>query len=135
MLGRCTNILNFTTKVVGCIPNFLYETNQIEVSTMKKTISIIALPSFLFAWIMVDQTQAKEIVWKEDGAKMVLIPAGTFEMGDHLGNMVNASPVHRVELSAFYMDIHEVIVEKYKKFASETGRTIGVSGKVLNYPN
>jgi hypothetical protein len=33
------------------------------------------------------------------------------------------------------MDIHEVIVEKYKKFASETGRTIGVSGKVLNYPN
>lgn len=121
MLGRCTNILNFTTKVVGCIPNFLYKTNQIEVSTMKKTISIIALPSFLFAWIMVDQTQAKEIVWKEDGAKMVLIPAGTFEMGDHLGNMVNASPVHRVELSAFYMDIHEVTVGQFKQFVQDSG--------------
>ena len=31
-----------------------------------------------------------------------LIPAGSFEMGDHLNGMSNA-PVHTVELDAFYM--------------------------------
>ena len=28
---------------------------------------------------------AKEIIWKKDEAKMVRIPAGSFEMGDHFG--------------------------------------------------
>ena len=52
---------------------------------------------------------------------MVLIPAGSFEMGDHLDNMANALPVHMVELDAFYMDIHEVTVGQYKQFVSATG--------------
>ena len=29
----------------------------------------------------------EKITWKKDGAEMVLIPAGTFEMGDHLDGM------------------------------------------------
>ena len=37
---------------------------------------------------------------------MARIPAGSFEM---------------VELDAFYMDIHEVTVQKFKKFVRETG--------------
>ena len=67
---------------------------------MKKPIGIIALSYLLFVWVVVDLIHAKEIIWKKDSAKMVLIPSGTFEMGDHMGNMINATPVHRVELSA-----------------------------------
>lgn len=71
---------------------------------------------------------AKKIIWKKDGARMALIPGGSFEMGDHyrthpvLRDKSNSdAPVHRVELDAFYIDIHEVTVGKYKKFLSETG--------------
>jgi len=89
----------------------------------------------------------QEIYWPKDGTAMRLIPAGNFEMDDPI---CTPSPKWNLKvkvggfyldwripliLDAFYMDIHEVIVEKYKKFSSETGRTIGVSGKVLNYPN
>jgi len=35
--------------------------------------------------------------------------------------MRNARPVHRAELDAFYMDIYEVSVGRYKKFLTETG--------------
>ena len=68
---------------------------------------------------------AQEITWKEDNAKMVLIPAGSFEMGDHLDDMENALPVHTVELDALeldacYMDINEVTVGQFKKFVQES---------------
>ena len=52
----------------------------------------------------------EKIIWPKDSSEMVLIPAGSFEMGDHLDNMSNALPVHTVELDAFYIDIHEVTV-------------------------
>jgi len=63
----------------------------------------------------------KEITWKKDSSKMVLIPAGSFEMGDHLDNMSSALPVHTVELDAFYMDIYEVTVGQFKQFVGESG--------------
>ena len=52
----------------------------------------------------------KQITWEKDGAVMLLIPAGSFEMGDHFGNMGNALPVHTVTLDTFYIDIYEVTV-------------------------
>ena len=63
---------------------------------------------------------AQEIIWEKDSAKMVLIPAGSFEMGDHLDGMKRAQPVHKVELDAFYIDIYEVTVGQYKQFLLET---------------
>ena len=60
------------------------------------------------------------IFGKKDNGKMVLIPAGSFEMGDHLDNMENALPVHTVELDAFYMDRYEVTVGQFKKFVRES---------------
>ena len=33
---------------------------------------------------------------------MMLIPGGSFEMGDHFG----ATPIHTVELDEFYMDVN-----------------------------
>ncbi len=59
----------------------------------------------------------KEIVWPKDQAKMILIPAGSFEMGDSLNEgEKEEQPVHTVELDAFYMDAHEVTMEQWKKF-------------------
>jgi sulfatase modifying factor 1 len=39
---------------------------------------------------------------------MVLIPAGSFQMGDAIDGMNYAMPVHTVTLSAFYLDKYEV---------------------------
>ena len=53
---------------------------------------------------VVDEAPEEGIIWKKDGARMALIPAGSM-----------------VELDAFYMDIHEVTVQRFKKFVRETG--------------
>ena len=68
------------------------------------------------------EDKPKKITWEEDGKEMVLIPAGSFEMGDHFseGNE-DELPVHRVTLGAFYMDTHEVTVGQFKQFVNQTG--------------
>jgi len=60
-----------------------------------------------------------KIVWEKDGSEMMLIPAGSFQMGDHLDGMSNA-PVHRVELDAFYMDVREVTVGQFREFVNQS---------------
>ena len=55
------------------------------------------------------------ITWALGGGaydEMVLIPAGSFDMGDHHDGMSWALPVHSVYLDAFYMDKFEVRNEK-----------------------
>ena len=48
---------------------------------------------------------------------MVLIPAGTFEMGSEDEDAADGEqPVHTVHLDAFYMDIHEVTNAQFKAF-------------------
>ena len=63
----------------------------------------------------------KKITWEKDGSKMVLIPGGSFQMGDHLDKMPNALPVHKVELDGFYMDSHQITVGQFKRFLKESG--------------
>ena len=61
-----------------------------------------------------------EIVSEIDGATMVLIPAGTFQMGSTIGDS-DEQPVHTVTLDAFYMDQYEVTNARYQKFVESTG--------------
>ena len=72
-----------------------------------------------------DEGPMKRIIWEADGAKMALIPAGSFEMGDSKDEpeawMEGSHPVHTVELDAFYMDVHEVTVGQFRKFVEESG--------------
>ena len=49
-----------------------------------------------------------------DGAEMVLIPAGEFQMGSNSYN--DAKPVHTVYVDAFYMDVYEVTNAQFKAF-------------------
>ena len=62
------------------------------------------------------------IVNEKDGAEMVLIPAGDFEMGSPKDDDKHwERPIHRVYLDDFYMDIHPVTNAQYRKFIQETG--------------
>lgn len=54
------------------------------------------------------------IVGDRDGTTMVLVAGGVFPMGD--GRDPSASPVHKVRLSSFYIDRHEVTVGQFKRF-------------------
>ena len=67
-------------------------------------------------------TAELEIVSKSDGTTMMLIPTGTFEMGDSLGEgLPHELPVHTVSVNAFYMDVTEVTNAAYKQFLDATG--------------
>ncbi len=54
-------------------------------------------------------------------AGMVLIPAGTFQMGSNTGD-ADESPIHTVSLDAFYMDTHEVTNAEYAAFLNAMGK-------------
>ena len=57
-----------------------------------------------------------------DGARMVLIPAGEFQMGSGDG-YGDESPVHTVYLDAFYIDTYEVTNTQYADFLNEYKNT------------
>lgn len=59
------------------------------------------------------------IVGDRDGAPMVFVPGGVFLMGEERDPQF-ASPEHKVRLSAYYIDQHEVTVGQYRRFLSET---------------
>ena len=65
---------------------------------------------------MISETkeQKKTIVGK-DGAEMVLIPAGEFQMGSNHGED-DEKPVHTIYLDAFYMDKYEVTNAQFQQF-------------------
>ena len=70
-------------------------------------------------------TAESKIVSKKDGTTMILIPAGTFEMGDSFGEgLPHELPVHAVSVSAFYIDVTEVTNAAYKQFLDATGNKV-----------
>ncbi|MBI4577748.1 MAG: SUMF1/EgtB/PvdO family nonheme iron enzyme [Planctomycetes bacterium] len=56
-----------------------------------------------------------------DGATMVLIPAGSFVMGED-GGSEDTGPARYVHLDAFLIDKYEVTVAAYRRFCRETDR-------------
>ena len=59
----------------------------------------------------------------QEGAQLVLIPAGEFDMGsgEHEGEP-DERPKHRVYLDAYYIDRYQVTVSRYIKFIEATKR-------------
>jgi len=63
-----------------------------------------------------------ETITGDDGAPMVLIPAGEFQMGDAFNEgRDDELPVHTVYIDAFYMDVYEVTNAQYQKFPLGNG--------------
>jgi len=70
---------------------------------------------------------------------MVLIPAGSFQMGDTLDGDTNALPLHSVYVSAFYMDANSVsytLWQQVYQWATNHGYSFDSagSGKAANHP-
>src|SRR5512134_4007355 len=58
---------------------------------------------------------------EEEPPGFALIPAGTFEMGDHHGFVDpkhggDETPIHKIRLDAFYMGINDVTMKEYCDF-------------------
>lgn len=64
---------------------------------------------------------AAEIIKGQDGAPMVLIPAGPFLMGSNDG-LPNERPEHHVTVDAYYIDQFEVTAGRYQKFVESAKR-------------
>ncbi|MCD6506169.1 PEGA domain-containing protein [Candidatus Poribacteria bacterium] len=72
------------------------------------------------------------LITGKDGAPMVLIPAGEFQMGDHFNEGgFDERPVHTVYLDAFYIDKYEVTNELYARFLNDIGRNEDDEGHQL----
>jgi len=61
-----------------------------------------------------------EVIKGKDGAEMVLIPAGEFNLGTNDG-LPGEDPIRTIYLDAFYMDKYEVTNAQYRRFVKETG--------------
>ena len=81
-------------------------------------------PGDLFVIVNADarEPDVPQTILGNDGAEMVLIPAGEFLMGSNDEDARDdEKPVHTVYLDEFYMDKYEVTVGKYKQFVRATG--------------
>ena len=63
------------------------------------------------------------IVNKKDGAEAVYVPEGAFTMGNDRGDP-DERPVHKVNVSGFWIYKREVTVGQFKQFCKETGRPL-----------
>ena len=65
----------------------------------------------------------EKISWERDGSEIVLIPVGSFEMGDHHFNeeSTDTQPVHTVDVDEFYMDVTEMTNAQYEVFVQPRG--------------
>lgn len=60
------------------------------------------------------------ITWEKDGAEMVLIPAGEFQMGIPTRKNERLPP-YSIQVNGFYIDTHEVTLAQYEEFLKRTG--------------
>ena len=111
----------------------------------KEIVWTIAVDDFLHAYgenfvirVLADDgvkpVLGEKIVWEKDGSEMVLIPAGSFEMGDHFDEgQTYERPVHTVELDAFYMDVYQVTVGQFREFVNQSGYNYNRWNDVAKY--
>ena len=79
------------------------------------------LMAFLFSGCGDERVVHQDEVRKLDTSRMVLIPAGEFEMGSPLGeSSTETSTQHTVWLDAYYIDKFEVTDAEFERFVSET---------------
>ena len=87
------------------------------------TAGIALVAAFVYGDALEEQTETcrkttadlpKQTIGK-DGAAMVLIPAGEFQMGNNDGSG-DEKPVHTVYIDDFYMDRYEVTSAQYAEF-------------------
>ena len=76
-------------------------------------------------------------VWinPKDGAELVYIPGGEFEMGSNDGP-IDEQPLHKVRLSGYWMYRYDVTVGQYKKYCNATGKQMPLAPRFnMNWEN
>jgi len=94
------------------------------------SILTVCLGIMMFAAICLGADNDKVIKGK-DGAEMVLIPAGEFQMGSNY-QLPSEDPVNTIYLDAFYMDKYEVTNAQYRRFVEETDHKAPEGWYLLN---
>ena len=109
--------INYSGLVSGKVTIFI-----ISWKNTAGTVSIVNASFQVDEKKLVETEPSDKFTWEKDGAEMVLIPAGSFGMGDRFDEgYPDELPVHLVTLNAFYMDVNEVTVGQFKQFAEESG--------------
>lgn len=80
----------------------------------------LLIPALAWYWTLVAPSAAEtpHHMIGQDGAPMVLVPAGEFTMGSN--EVEDEQPIHQVHLDAFYMDTFEVTTSRYASFLKAT---------------
>ena len=126
--GDKFTVKSSTTNANG-VATITFTAGKAGIRKLKASINEVELAAslaFMFAgeevrWLELLFTDKADKKWEKDGSFMNLIPAGSFEMGDHFNKgKDNEKPVHMVELDAFYMDNHEVTVGQFKQFVNQS---------------
>lgn len=76
--------------------------------------------------VVADELARKSADWQSTPPDMVLVPAGTFQMGDiQEGGIKDEQPVHEVRIAKpFALGRYEVTFEEYDRFAKRTGHKL-----------
>jgi acetoin utilization deacetylase AcuC-like enzyme/formylglycine-generating enzyme required for sulfatase activity len=76
---------------------------------------LLVLPANLCCRRSEQPANKPPLVKSKSGIEMVAIPGGFFEMGSENGG-ADERPVHKVQISPFWMDVYEVRQEQFKKY-------------------
>jgi sulfatase modifying factor 1 len=123
--AQVTDVANFCSKC-GARPLDTPVQQAVAVVNRKKSIwlwifGILGLLAIV-ATISVVSIQKKQALKEaQSTSRMVLIPAGEFEMGSKVDSFFS-QPVHSVTLHAFWLDKYEVTNAQYKAFCDATQR-------------
>lgn len=84
-------------------------------SQIRKAAIIVTCFALLIAVLGIDtrSAQTRTTIKTKLGIEMILIPAGEFMMGNAQGG-ADEKPVHKVKISAFYMDTNLVTQQQYE---------------------
>ena len=108
LLISCKSTINKETENVACCEN-----SNSKYSLISKNIENYELSATLNIDILTDTSNNR----------MAFIPGGVFTMGasDEKWALKREYPIHRVKISSFYMDIHEVTNAQFAEFVNSTG--------------
>ena len=91
---------------------------------MKVTGTVIAIVVSLSDLLASNAHAFPEQIDHRDAGKLVLIPGGEFFMGSPVEDadaQAYERPQHRLAVDAFYMGVHEITYDHFRKFVAATG--------------
>lgn len=106
---------NLPAEVASAVDRLARERRRKRLRTLLVPLAVAVIVAAGAAWYFLGRGPSSSRTGK-DGAPAVLVPAGTFTMGDD-----ESWPAHQLSVDAFYMDRFETTTARYAKFLESTG--------------